>query len=61
MLNHKQIIPNMIDFEKKGVLDSYYPFNCAILEIEFWVRCHSLITSSRMRTYMVSYKIMMVE
>ena len=27
---HNQIIPTIkIDFEKKGVLDSYYPFNCA--------------------------------
>ena len=30
---------------KKGVWDSYHPFNYAILKIEFWVICHSLIMS----------------
>ena len=47
-------ILNKIDIEKKGVLDSYYPFKCATVKIEFWVRFHSLITSSRMKMHMVS-------
>ena len=41
-------------FENKCVLDSYYPFNCESLKIEFWVRSCSLTTSSRMNIHMVS-------
>ena len=42
------------DFKNECALDLFYPFNRSSLKIEFWVRCHSLITSSRMKTHMVS-------